>query len=154
MRVGSPHPGADAGRDRLWLEEWAEEVDWARIHGAFDDGQVVATYRSFGTALTIPGGEVAADAITNITVSPTHRRRGLLSTLMTADLAASAERGEAVAILIASEYPIYGRYGFGPAADIADYKIDAHAARFARGGDGEPPLGPPEAHVDGAAAGY
>src|SRR5205807_506491 len=83
-----------------------------------------ATFRSFATPLTVPGGEVAADAITNITVSPTHRRRRLLSTMIEADLAAAAERGDPVAILVASEWPIYGRYGFGPAADIADYEVD------------------------------
>ena len=150
MRVGFHQPRADAGRDRAWLDQWAEEVDWARIHGAFDDGRVVATYRSFATALTVPGGEVAADAITNITVSPTHRRRGVLSTLVAADLAAAAERGDAVAILIASEYPIYGRYGFGPATDIADYMVDPRRARFARGGAGEPRLVSPEELVAAA----
>jgi predicted acetyltransferase len=154
MRVGFHQPRADASRDRLWLDEWADEVDWARIHGAFDDGRVVATYRSFGTPLTVPGGEVAAGAITNITVSPTHRRRRLLSTLMASDLAASAERGEAVAILIASEYPIYGRYGFGPAADTASYKVDARGARFARDGAGEPRLVSAEELVEAAAAVY
>ena len=35
--------------------------------------------------------------------------------MMSQDLAAAKERGDVVATLIAAEYPIYGRYGFGPA---------------------------------------
>src|SRR4051812_4460672 len=102
----------------------ATVADPARPLGAFAGDRVVATFRSFTTPLTVPGGEVVADAVTNVTVAPTHRRRGLLSTLMRDDLAAAAGRGESVAILIASEWPIYGRYGFGAATDIATWEVD------------------------------
>ncbi|MFJ9032074.1 GNAT family N-acetyltransferase [Streptomyces sp. NPDC102274] len=97
----------------------------ARTRGAFDDGRCVATFRSFAQELTVVGGAVLpADAISNVTVSPTHRRRGLLNRMMAADLTVAKERGDAVATLIAAEYPIYGRYGFGPAAGIAEWAID------------------------------
>ncbi|MFE4371557.1 GNAT family N-acetyltransferase [Streptomyces sp. NPDC056835] len=97
----------------------------ARTRGAFDDGRCVATFRSFAQELTVVGGAVLpADAISNVTVSATHRRRGLLSRMMAADLAAAKERGDAVATLIAAEYPIYGRYGFGPAAGVTEWSID------------------------------
>ncbi|WP_329020742.1 GNAT family N-acetyltransferase [Streptomyces sp. NBC_00690] len=100
-------------------------VDLARTLGAFDDGRCVATYRTFAQRLTVVGGAtVPSNAITNVTVSPTHRRRGLLSRLMTADLAVAKERGDAVASLISAEYPIYGRYGFGPATWMTEWEID------------------------------
>ncbi|MER5499057.1 MULTISPECIES: GNAT family N-acetyltransferase [unclassified Streptomyces] len=100
-------------------------IDPARTQGAFDNGRCVATYRSFAQQLTAVGGAVVpADAISNVTVSPTHRRRGLLGRMMAADLAAAKERGEVVATLIAAEYPIYGRYGFGPAAWTTEWEID------------------------------
>ncbi|MGX1886431.1 GNAT family N-acetyltransferase [Streptomyces sp. NPDC055287] len=96
-----------------------------RMQGAFDDGRCVATYRSFAQELTVPGGAaVAASAVSNVTVSPTHRRRGLLSRMMDADLAAAKERGDVLSTLIAAEYPIYGRYGFGPAASVTEWEID------------------------------
>ncbi|RFU85397.1 GNAT family N-acetyltransferase [Streptomyces triticagri] len=96
-----------------------------RTLGAFDDGRCVATFRTFPQQLTAVGGRaVAADAISNVTVLPTHRRRGLLGRMMAADLAAAKERGEIVATLIAAEYPIYGRYGFGPGAWAAEWEID------------------------------
>ncbi|MFJ1611226.1 MULTISPECIES: GNAT family N-acetyltransferase [unclassified Streptomyces] len=103
--------------------------DLDRTQGAFDGGRCVATFRSFAQELTVVGGAtVPADAVSNVTVSPTHRRRGLLSRMMAADLAAAKERGEVVATLIAAEYPIYGRYGFGPAAWATEWEIDVPRA--------------------------
>ncbi|GEC09227.1 UPF0256 protein [Streptomyces spinoverrucosus] len=96
-----------------------------RLLGAFDGERCVATFRSFAQELTVVGGAaVPADAISNVTVTPTHRRRGLLSRMMTQDLAAAKERGDVVATLIAAEYPIYGRYGFGPATWTTEWTID------------------------------
>jgi predicted acetyltransferase len=58
--------------------------------------------------------------VTWVGVLPTHRRRGLLTSLMTQLLGDLHERGEAVAALWASEGAIYQRFGYGPAAwDIA-----------------------------------
>lgn len=115
-----------------------EQVEWrrggtdlARTQGAFDGGRCVATFRSFAQELTVVGGaRVPACAVSQVTVSPTHRRRGLLSRMMAQDLAAARERGEAVATLIAAEYPIYGRYGFGPATWFTEWRIDVARARL------------------------
>ncbi|MEU0911458.1 GNAT family N-acetyltransferase [Streptomyces althioticus] len=100
-----------------------------RSTAAFDAGRCVATFRSFAQELTAVGGAaVPADAVTNVTVSPTHRRRGLLTRMMAQDLAAAKERGDVVATLIAAEYPIYGRYGFGPATWATEWTIDVPRA--------------------------
>ncbi|MFF6887571.1 GNAT family N-acetyltransferase [Streptomyces sp. NPDC012421] len=104
-------------------------VDLARTLGAVEDGRVVATFRSFPQRVsTVGGGALAADAVTQVTVAPTHRRRGLLSRLMARDLAAARERGDAVATLIAAEYPIYGRFGFGPASWTTEWSVDLRRA--------------------------
>jgi predicted acetyltransferase len=113
-------------------------VDLSRMLAAISEGRIVATLRSFNTAFTVPGPrQVNASAISNVGVLPTHRRRGLLSRMITADLRSSVERGEAVAVLIAAEYPIYGRFGFGPAIDLANYSVDARATRFQNPGIGD-----------------
>ncbi|MET9506172.1 GNAT family N-acetyltransferase [Streptomyces sp. NPDC006622] len=97
----------------------------SRTYGAFDAGRCVATFRSFPQELTAVGGTaVVADAISNVAVLPTHRRRGILSRLMAEDLTAAKDRGDVVATLIAAEYRIYGRYGFGPATSAAEWTID------------------------------
>lgn len=113
-------------------EEVADRLphtDLSRVYGVFDQGKVVATFRSFTQELsTIGGGTLVADAVSGVTVSATHRRRGLLSRMMGDDLAAAAERGDAVATLIAAEYPIYGRFGFGPAAWTTEWTVDVRRA--------------------------
>ncbi|GGU31290.1 GNAT family N-acetyltransferase [Streptomyces lavendofoliae] len=104
-------------------------VDLARTRGTFDGGRCVATFRSFAQELSVPGGaRVGASAVTNVAVAPTHRRRGLLSRMMALDLAAAKERGDAVSTLIAAEYPIYGRYGYGPATWTTEWTVDVRRA--------------------------
>ncbi|MET7616920.1 GNAT family N-acetyltransferase [Streptomyces sp. NPDC005408] len=107
------------------VTERRAHTDLTRVRGAFEDGRCVATFRSFDQRLTAVGGAaLPASAVSNVTVSPTHRRRGLLSRMMTADLAEAKERGDVVSTLIAAEYPIYGRYGFGPAASMTEWAVD------------------------------
>jgi predicted acetyltransferase len=119
------HPADGEGQFRLG------DMDLTRTWGAFDGDTVVGTLRSFPTPLTVPGPrEVQSAALTNVTVAPTHRRRGLLTEMITRDLRSSAERGEPVGILIASEYPIYGQFGYGAAIDAATYTVDSKTVRF------------------------
>ncbi|MEW5352356.1 GNAT family N-acetyltransferase [Streptomyces sp. 16-176A] len=96
-----------------------------RTLGAFDDGRCVATFRSVAQELTVVGGAtVPTDAVTNVSVTATHRRRGLLTRMMGQDLAAARERGDVAATLISAEYPIYGRFGFGPATWATEWTVD------------------------------
>ncbi|MEU8577264.1 GNAT family N-acetyltransferase [Streptomyces asoensis] len=114
--------------DRMLADRRVAFAD-SRLSGAFDGGRCVATFRSFPQELTAVGGAaVPADGISNVTVAPTHRRRGLLTRLMADDLAAAKERGDVVATLIAAEYRIYGRYGFGPATTTTQWSIDVPRA--------------------------
>ncbi|MFD0315862.1 GNAT family N-acetyltransferase [Streptomyces flavalbus] len=109
------------------------QIDPSRALGAFDGGRCVATFRSFPQELTAVGGTVVpADAITAVTVTATHRRRGLLTRMMRQDLTAAKERGDVVATLIAAEYPIYGRYGFGPATSAVEWTVDTLRTGFDR----------------------
>jgi len=120
MRVG--FLGHASEGEAEMMAEVVHEVD--RTTGAFDGAKVVGTLRSFTTDLSVPGGMVSCSALTNVTVTGTHRRQGLLTRMLTRDLAESAERGEAVSSLIAAEYPIYGRFGYGPAVEAVDLTID------------------------------
>jgi len=109
----------------------------ARSRGAFDGDNVVGTLRSFTTELTAPGPTpVVASALTAVTVAPTHRRRGLLTEMITGDLRDSADRGEFVSVLLASEYPIYGRFGYGAATESAKYEISTTGLRFLEPSEG------------------
>ncbi|KUM82636.1 MULTISPECIES: GNAT family N-acetyltransferase [Streptomyces] len=105
------------------------QFEHGRFIGAFEGERCVATFRSFAQEVTAVGGQlVAADAISGVTVTATHRRRGLLTRMMNEDLAAAKERGDVLATLIAAEYRIYGRYGFGPATSGTEWTIDVPRA--------------------------
>ncbi|MFF7136649.1 putative acetyltransferase [Streptomyces sp. SAI-126] len=107
------------------LDARRSQFEPGRFVGAFDGDRCVATFRSFAQEVTAVGGQpVAADGITAVTVTATHRRRGLLTRMMRQDLAEAKERGDVVATLIAAEYRIYGRYGFGPATTAAEWTVD------------------------------
>lgn len=67
----------------------------------------------FTRDLTVPGGVVPASHVTQVTVVPTHRRRGALTRMMRRHL---DDAPEPVAVLWASEGRIYPRYGYGHAA--------------------------------------
>ena len=123
MRVGFLGHAADGE-----AEFRRPHLDLKRTLGAFDDTRVVGTLRSFTTDMSVPGGAVSCAALTNVTVAATHRRQGILTSMLTRDLADSVERGEIVGALIAAEYPIYGRYGYGAAVESQDLEIDARVA--------------------------
>ena len=98
---------------------------------AVDEGRIVGTTRTFATELTLPGGgALPVGAVSSVGVLPTHRRRGHLTRLMTAQLADAAERGEALTILISAEWPIYGRYGYGMVTEACTVRLDAATAAF------------------------
>jgi predicted acetyltransferase len=87
-----------------------------RNFGFAVDGRWVSSTGAYTETLIVPGGSVPIAAVTLVTVSPAYRRRGLLRAMMTHQLTEIAERGvEPVALLWASEHPIYGRYGYGEA---------------------------------------
>jgi predicted acetyltransferase len=100
-----------------------------RALGAFSAQRCVGTLRCLDLEITVPGGAVVpAEGITNVGVIPDHRRRGLLSRMMRASLDDAVARGRSLAALLASEYRIYGRFGFGPATSGAGYEIDVRRA--------------------------
>jgi len=109
-----------------------EELKWqAQRYGhwnglaAFEDGRVVATAGDWDMHLTVPGAmEVHAPGVTAVGVLPTHRRRGLLTALMRRQLDDYRGRGEPVAILLAAESVIYGRFGYGWATTSAVAELE------------------------------
>src|SRR5690606_32868078 len=46
------------------------------------------------------------------------------------NLTQSRDRGEVASILIAAEYPIYGRFGYGPCAEKVDLVVDTRTIGF------------------------
>ncbi|MGV2982987.1 GNAT family N-acetyltransferase [Microbacterium sp. AGC85] len=99
--------------------------------GASAGALPVATVNSWITPLTVPGGEVDMWAVSSVTVSGTHRRRGIARALLEGELRAAASAGVPVVGLTASEATIYGRYGFASAIPVGRVTVDTHRAGWA-----------------------
>jgi predicted acetyltransferase len=89
--------------------------EFDRSLAAFDKTEIVGTAASLSLQMTVPGGTAAVAGVTAVTTAPSHRRRGILTSLMHRQLTDIRDRGESVAALFASEAGIYGRYGYAPA---------------------------------------
>ncbi len=85
--------------------------------GAYDGTTLAGIAGAYSFDVRVPGATVPSAGVTWVGVLPTHRRRGVLRTLMTHQLHEIHERGrEATAVLWASEPAIYGRFGYGLAS--------------------------------------
>jgi predicted acetyltransferase len=90
--------------------------DEDRRFGVFDDGELVGVGRNFTMQLTMPGAtRVPVGGVSWVGVHPIHRRRGVMTALISALVAESTSRGEVASILTASEGSIYWGQGYGPA---------------------------------------
>ncbi|MEO6020828.1 MAG: GNAT family N-acetyltransferase [Knoellia sp.] len=102
---------------------------WEPDHLALGNGVPVATFAHFVKTLNAGAATIPAWMITDVTVAPTHRRRGLMRRLMTENLASAVAAGVPVAVLTASEGAIYQRFGFGAATREARVRVDT-STRF------------------------
>nr|WP_236571165.1 GNAT family N-acetyltransferase [Microbacterium hydrocarbonoxydans] len=127
--------GAEPTTDALRFGRSALEA--RRNIGVYDDApgadsRPVATIDSWVTPLTVPGGEsLPMWAISGVTVSATHRRRGIARALLEGELRAAASAGVPIAGLTVSEATIYGRYGFGSALPVVRFAVDTRRAGWA-----------------------
>jgi predicted acetyltransferase len=113
------------------LELLAKELELERTLGVFDSTELIGTSSSFLSAMTLPGlVRSAVAAVTDVSVTPTHRRRGILTAMMRRQLDDMHSNNEAMAVLYSSEGAIYGRYGYGPASFAANYLMDKRLCRL------------------------
>lgn len=129
VRVDRAGFGLDLGDDNV--VDAAELLELDRMLAAFDGDDMVGTAAAFSFELTLPGLTTApAAGVTWVAVLPTHRRRGVLRALMTRQLEDVAARGEPLAVLGASEAPIYGRFGYGLASFGHMVHVDPRRSEF------------------------
>lgn len=118
----------DVTPERLERSKRRHRLD--RATAAKDGDEIVGTFGSFSFLTTVPGGELPTSGVTAVAVLPTHRRRGILTRLMTDHMEVCRDRNEPLASLWASEPAIYGRYGFGVAARHFDLKLTVQPDMF------------------------
>jgi predicted acetyltransferase len=114
------------------IERFSKLLPLERMHAAFEAGKIVGGAGAFPFELSVPGAALPCAGVTVVGVHPTHRRRGVLRSMMDAQLQDVHERGEPIAALWASEETIYGRFGYGLAAWAGEIKLRREWAAFAR----------------------
>jgi predicted acetyltransferase len=112
-------------------ELWRELTEHDRSIGVWDGERCVGTAGAFGFRLTVPGGaSVPAAGVTMVGVAGTHRRRGVLTSMMRRQLDDVRSWGEPLAVLTASEPVIYGRFGYGVGTYHLNADIDTTRVRL------------------------
>ncbi|HEX7880800.1 MAG TPA: GNAT family N-acetyltransferase [Candidatus Eisenbacteria bacterium] len=114
------------------LARWSKIIDIPRMHAAREDGQVIGGAGAFTFEMSVPGGTVPSAGVTVVGVLPTHRRRGVLTAMMRAQLDDVHRRGDPVAWLWASEETIYRQFGYGMASLSGEVEIPKSAIAFER----------------------
>ena len=123
------------------LTRWRDEVsrDGWLLAGAYAPASEfslgahtpVGTFATTTQTINTGGGRLTpACFITDVTVRPTHRRRGILTAMMSTALERAKADGIALAALTVSEGGIYGRFGFGVATSYTKAELDS-GPRFA-----------------------
>lgn len=129
--IGFNDPFMDPEDIPVMLRVFTE--DQRELRGVHDDAQPaealgadfpIATYGTMVHPLNIGRAQVDVHQITAVTVRASHRRNGILRSMITADLRGAKDRGLPLAILTASEATIYGRFGFGCATFTQSIEVD------------------------------
>ncbi|MGW8380301.1 GNAT family N-acetyltransferase [Streptomyces sp. ODS28] len=128
-RLVAAFGGVESREERELIRELTE-VD--RSLAVWDGGAVVGSASASSFRVTVPGGSaVPAAGVTMVHVTATHRRRGILRSMMRRQLDDVREAGaEPLAVLTASEPEIYGRFGYGLATRQMGVEIDTSRTRF------------------------
>jgi len=143
------HPDVRPPADDAETDEWfrAEalgfggrvDADWMagertvlareRMLGVWEDSTCVATSGAYPFELSVPGGGlVPAAGVCDVAVVANRRRRGLLAAMLHRLHDDARARGDVAAILTASDGSIYPRFGYGVAASVVTWTLDAHRA--------------------------
>lgn len=120
-----------------FLELRKQMFEFDRNIATFDGSLIVGTAGIYSFSMTVPGGEALGCAgVTMVTVRSTHRRQGVLTSMMRKQLFDTRDHGDPIAALWASEASIYGRFGYGLATQASELKIVREWSALKFGGRG------------------
>lgn len=106
-------------------------LDLDRFVVAVDGDRIVGLGGTYQMELTVPGGTtVPCSGVTWVSVLASHRRRGILRSMMESLDELAAELEEPALALTASEGPIYERFGYGVATRTRAIVLDRRRAQI------------------------
>ncbi|MBO0515255.1 GNAT family N-acetyltransferase, partial [Streptomyces beijiangensis] len=115
----------ETDEERDVYKDLTDAAGYERFIGVWDGDECVGTAGAFRFRVSVPGGAfVPAAGVTAVSVAATHRRRGVLTSMMRRQLDDVRAWGEPLAVLTASEPAIYGRFGYAAATRQLKAEID------------------------------
>ncbi len=114
--------GIHASDEYVQVARSFAELD--RTFGAFEGDHVVGSATTRSSEMTVPGGVLRLGYVDDVSVLPTHRRRGIMTRIIGKQLEQMRERGEPLAALTSSESLIYERFGYGTATWVNEWTIE------------------------------
>ncbi len=115
-------------------EMFAAIQEWDRAWAAYAGDLMIGSAASLTFTMTVPGGaDVPTAGLTAVSVLPTHRRGGALTAMIRKSFDDAHDRGDLAAVLLASETPIYGRFGYGAGTHVNDLTIKRSEAAMRAG---------------------
>lgn len=93
-------------------------------------GQIVGTAGIFTRSMRVPGATVPTAHVTRVGVAPTARRQGIMTRLLTRQLADIRAAGEPIAALWASEGRLYQQFGYGLAVRRLSLEVNTREVRL------------------------
>lgn len=112
-------------------DSWRTMMPSDGVVVACDGPDVIGQALYLDLELTVPGGATLPMAgVSWVAVAPTHRRRGVLTQLYVELHRRMAQANYPIAGLEASEYGIYGRFGYGAATVEQELTVDRTTAAF------------------------
>ena len=106
-----------------YIERYAKVFIPGRWLGAFQGSDLVGGASSVPSSIGVEGAALPVAAVEDVTVLPTHTRRGIMTRMIDHQFRDLFERGEPIAALWASESIIYGRFGYGVGSFHEQWKI-------------------------------
>lgn len=116
--------------DTVFMRAHRVEID--RLLVCVDGDVMAGSGGADSFDMTLPGGaQVPVAGVAYITTAATHRRRGIHRAIMKRIHDDARDRGDAAAILWASQSGLYGRYGYGNSMPVHNWHIDMRHTDFA-----------------------
>lgn len=94
-------------------EALRSHFDLDRTVVVLEQGNIVGGSHSRRVDMSLPGATTTISGICNVSVQPTHTRRGVMTQMMQHQLNDFHQRDEPLAALFSTESIIYGRFGYG-----------------------------------------
>ena len=120
--------------ERMLAGRFAKNTSWEkRLIAALDDetNKIVGTGGADEFKITAPGGKnLNMAGIAYMGTAPTHKRRGIFTSMMNKLHEQAKERGDVLAGLWASQSVLYSRFGYGLGTLREDWSIETHSTKL------------------------